>query len=217
MTSSEHGHPLLYPLVFSRALLHDPMIVVLQLVLVVVSFPVCRTSAVLLAFFVGLFVPLLSNFLPIKRALSRTLRDSLDIYHQVHTETQVRMVKLANLGLSPWQIALSIMMIGETHWETQKGECLNDGMQKRRTTLMCCDGFSVMCDCVRVVSGFMVYYMIPYSFTFDNMRLFLSILTIILLGMVMGFCLVATAVQVSEREHPHERRRRSRRTWRLDG
>jgi hypothetical protein len=47
----------------------------------------------------GLFIPLIANIVPIRRALGKTLRDSLDITHQSNNETNVRMIKLAELGL----------------------------------------------------------------------------------------------------------------------
>lgn len=40
-----------------------------------------------------------------KRALSRTLRDALDIYHQIQSEITVRIIKLEKMGLSPWQFS----------------------------------------------------------------------------------------------------------------
>lgn len=39
-------------------------------------------SAIGLSIGLGLFIPLASNILPIVRALSKTLRDSLDLYHR---------------------------------------------------------------------------------------------------------------------------------------
>lgn len=54
----------------------------------VVSFPVNQMSyvlgwaAIVIPIALGLFIPLFSNILPIRRALSRSLRDSLDIAHQ---------------------------------------------------------------------------------------------------------------------------------------
>ena len=45
-------------------------------------------------------MPLLSNILPIMRALSKTLRDSLDLYHRVVDEITISVVKLEKLGLS---------------------------------------------------------------------------------------------------------------------
>lgn len=104
----------------------------------------------------GLVLPLVSNIAPIQRALSRTLRDSLDVYHQVFSETTVQMIKLENLGLDMWQIGLAIVLI---------------------------------------VIGFVVYYLIPLAFTFNNLPLFFGILNGILLGMVLGAAAVASTLQ----------------------
>ena len=68
-------------------------------------------SAVLLAVVVGLVMPLLANIVPISRALSRTLRDSLDVYHHVVSDVTVRIIKLADLGLDLWQTALAVLMV----------------------------------------------------------------------------------------------------------
>lgn len=46
-------------------------------------------SAVALAVCLGIFIPLISNVLPIFRALSKTLRDSLDLYHRVLNEVLI--------------------------------------------------------------------------------------------------------------------------------
>ena len=59
----------------------------------------------------GLLMPIVSNIAPIQRALSRTLRDSLDVYHQASQQIDVKMVKLESLGLNPWQIACALMMV----------------------------------------------------------------------------------------------------------
>ncbi len=88
--------------------------------------------------------------------MSRTLRDALDIYHQVQSEVTVRVIKLEKLGLSPWQTAAALLMI---------------------------------------IMGFIVYYVIPYSFTFQNLTLFFGILTMILLGMLFGLSLIGQTLQ----------------------
>ncbi len=113
-------------------------------------------SAIVLGVVVGLVMPVIANIGPIRRALSRTLRDSLDVYHQTQAETSVKVAKLKGMGFSTWQIVLSALLI---------------------------------------VAGFLVYYMIPYAFTFSDFALFLGILNVILLSMVIGLCLVATTVQ----------------------
>ncbi|KNC51045.1 uncharacterized protein AMSG_07026 [Thecamonas trahens ATCC 50062] len=61
---------------------------------------------------IGLIVPLLANWVPIRRALSSTLRNALDVYHQTNSETVVRVIKLESLGLSGWQTALAVTLVG---------------------------------------------------------------------------------------------------------
>lgn len=114
------------------------------------------TYASFVPILLGFFIPILANIIPIRRALSRQLRDSLDIAHQSMNDTTVRMIKLAELGLEPWQTMLSVLLI---------------------------------------VCGFIVYYVIPYSFIFSNLPLFFLILNVILLGMLFGLCMVASVVQ----------------------
>ncbi len=46
-----------------------------------------------------------------------------------------------------------------------------------------------------VVVGFVVFYVIPYSFAFRNFALFLGILNAILLGMLFGLAILASLVQ----------------------
>ena len=38
-------------------------------------------------------------------------RDSLDVYHHVISDTTVRVIKLAELGLDPWQTLIAIIMV----------------------------------------------------------------------------------------------------------
>ena len=49
----------------------------------------------------GLLIPLISNYLPIRRALSKTLRDSLDLYHRAVNGIVVTVMKLEKMGISP--------------------------------------------------------------------------------------------------------------------
>jgi len=68
-------------------------------------------SAIGMAVIIGLIMPLVSNIFPIQRALSKTLRDALDVYHASTNETSVTFVKLENLGIELWQTALAVMMV----------------------------------------------------------------------------------------------------------
>lgn len=69
------------------------------------------TAAVLLGLGLGVAMPLVANVLPVRRALSNTLRDSLDLYHQVVSDVTVSMTRLENLGLSAWQTMLALFMV----------------------------------------------------------------------------------------------------------
>ena len=112
-------------------------------------------AALALGIVLGLVLPLLGVTVPIRRALTKTIRDALDVYHNVTFDTKLTIMKLEDLGLSPTQTVLSIMM---------------------------------------VVIGFMVYYMIPLSFTFSRLDLFFRIMTVILLGMVCGLVFLSLVV-----------------------
>ena len=68
-------------------------------------FPLYLTLAI------GLIVPLVANWVPIKRALASTLRNALDVYHQENTDTTVKVVRLESLGLSAWQTSLAITLV----------------------------------------------------------------------------------------------------------
>jgi hypothetical protein len=50
----------------------------------------------------------------VQRALSKTLRDALDVYHVANSETSVSFIKLEDLGIEMWQTALAVMMVGVT-------------------------------------------------------------------------------------------------------
>lgn len=64
-----------------------------------------------LAVGVGLLIPFIALILPIKRALSKTLRDALDIYHSLSSDTSVTFTYLQDVGLSPTQTALSVLAV----------------------------------------------------------------------------------------------------------
>lgn len=68
-------------------------------------------SPVATAFALGILMPLISNIVPISRALSGTLRDSLDVYHHVVNEMTVRMIRLSEIGLDMWQTVLAVLLI----------------------------------------------------------------------------------------------------------
>eukprot|EP01062_Namystynia_karyoxenos_P016903 TRINITY_DN16223_c0_g2_i1.p1 TRINITY_DN16223_c0_g2~~TRINITY_DN16223_c0_g2_i1.p1 ORF type:complete len:1302 (+),score=431.16 TRINITY_DN16223_c0_g2_i1:222-3908(+) len=46
-----------------------------------------------------------------------------------------------------------------------------------------------------VLAGLMVYYLMPYAFIFDDLPLFFWMLLVILLGMLLGLCMISSALQ----------------------
>eukprot|EP00002_Diphylleia_rotans_P012112 TRINITY_DN2372_c0_g1_i2.p1 TRINITY_DN2372_c0_g1~~TRINITY_DN2372_c0_g1_i2.p1 ORF type:complete len:590 (+),score=61.92 TRINITY_DN2372_c0_g1_i2:617-2386(+) len=56
-------------------------------------------------------------------------------------------------------------------------------------------GWQTSSAIIMVIMGFVVYYLMPLAFTFNNLALFLSLLNAILLGMVLGFALISQTVQ----------------------
>jgi len=72
---------------------------------------IMSASAALLGVFLGLMMPLGSNIWAIKRALGKTIRDSLDIFHTGINDVMVKIVKLENFGVSPFEIILGITLV----------------------------------------------------------------------------------------------------------
>lgn len=56
-------------------------------------------------------MPLLAILLPIKQALGKNLRTSLDLNHRSNNEKSVTVQKLEDLGLSPNQTLVGIMLV----------------------------------------------------------------------------------------------------------
>lgn len=60
---------------------------------------------------IGLFIPMLALFIPMKRALSKTLRDALDRYHTSTNDLKVTIMKLQNIGISATQAYVSLLLV----------------------------------------------------------------------------------------------------------
>lgn len=113
-------------------------------------------TAVAYGIVVGMMFPALANIQPIKKALGKTLRDSLDMYRKSSGEASVLFTKLEELGISPGQTALSLML---------------------------------------VLFGFIVYYLVPYSFIFRDFALFFLVMNQILIGMQVGTSILSIFLQ----------------------
>lgn len=68
-------------------------------------------SAAALGICLGGIMPLLSNIWAIKRALGKKIRDSLDVFHTGINDVMVKVVKLSNWGLSPFELSLGITLV----------------------------------------------------------------------------------------------------------
>lgn len=67
--------------------------------------------SLILGFSIGLIMPIISNVFPILRALSKTLRDSLDLFHREINIFRVRVMKLEKLGVSLYQSLNAVVLI----------------------------------------------------------------------------------------------------------
>jgi len=69
-------------------------------------------SALVLGAVLGILIPIVSNYFPIKKALSKSLRDSLDLLHRSIGEVSVTVQQLEKLGISFNQTICAITLIG---------------------------------------------------------------------------------------------------------
>lgn len=68
-------------------------------------------SAAAIGISVGIIMPMASNIWAIKRALGKKIRDSLDVFHTGVNEVMIRIIKLSNFGLSPFEIVLGVTLV----------------------------------------------------------------------------------------------------------
>lgn len=64
-----------------------------------------------LALCMGLLMPVVANVVPIKRALSSTLRDALDIYHKAVQAVSVTVKRLQDVGVNRSVLVLSVLVV----------------------------------------------------------------------------------------------------------
>lgn len=69
------------------------------------------TSALVLGVGIGFFIPTFGIVGLVKRALTKTLRDALDIYHHVVSDAKVKIQKLEDIGMSLPEMLISIIMV----------------------------------------------------------------------------------------------------------
>jgi hypothetical protein len=68
-------------------------------------------GALILGSVLGLLLPFVANVLPIKRALGKNLRESLDMYHRSVNELQVSIKRLEEMGFSLNQMIVAVLLV----------------------------------------------------------------------------------------------------------
>ena len=70
-----------------------------------------QPSAIILGVVIGIVMPLVGVILPIRRALSQTLRDALDVYHNVMNDSIIRVQRLESMGASVSETIVAIVLV----------------------------------------------------------------------------------------------------------
>ncbi len=68
-------------------------------------------SAVSVSIVIGVLMPLFANIVPISRAFSSELRDSLDVFHNTVNDVTVKIAKLSEMGVSLSQTCIAVLCI----------------------------------------------------------------------------------------------------------
>ena len=70
-----------------------------------------QPAAIILGVLLGVFMPILGVIIPIRRALSQTLRDSLDVYHNTVNDSIIKVQRLENIGASATETVIAILLV----------------------------------------------------------------------------------------------------------
>ena len=70
-----------------------------------------QPAAIILGVLLGVFMPILGVIIPIRRALSQTLRDSLDVYHNTVNDSIIKVQRLENIGASATETIIAILLV----------------------------------------------------------------------------------------------------------
>jgi hypothetical protein len=70
-----------------------------------------KERTIFLGLALGIFLPLMSNIIPMKQALGNSLRNALDQFRSGVDEFEVQMVRMANFGISVDQLIISTTLL----------------------------------------------------------------------------------------------------------
>lgn len=68
-------------------------------------------KAIVIPVALGVVIPLVANIVPIRRVLSNTLRDALDLYHSSTNEVTLSIKRIESIGVNPTVLVLSVLMV----------------------------------------------------------------------------------------------------------
>ncbi len=163
-------------------------------------------------------MPAVANVIPIRRALSSTLREAIDLYHQTFSDVTVVVTRLEKIGLSLPQVRACPAALARVYSRTHTlphshfFSCERHvGIVDTTVCRVCFRVDTTVCRvCFRaqfsiafllIVMGFTTYFLVPLAFVTGNFVIFLSILSSILLGMLLGLTLISQALQVTVELH----------------
>jgi hypothetical protein len=69
------------------------------------------TTALILGILLAIFMPFITNLTTVNRALSKKIRDSLDVFHSAASDTVVKIQKLTDFGVSLFQVSLGLILV----------------------------------------------------------------------------------------------------------
>jgi len=111
MSSASFSVPgILIGLVAASAL-HGLLLLVFFLLTATAIPPTMSTGAWVLGLTLGVVMPACAIVVPIRRALSSTLRDSLDLYHQTINQVTVTLRRLADVGISATESVIAVVLV----------------------------------------------------------------------------------------------------------
>lgn len=138
------------------SVLHAGLLLTFYLLTNTVLSPTLSAGGWLIGILLGIAMPSVANVVPIRRALTSTLRDSLDLYHQTINQVTVTLRRLADVGISATESTIALVL---------------------------------------VLVGFTTFYVLPLSFATGQFSIFLAILSVVLVGMLLGLSVLGATVQ----------------------
>lgn len=69
------------------------------------------SASISIGVFLGIFMPIFTNIFTVKRALSKQIRDSLDIFHTGANDVIIKIIRLEDYGISLFSTSLGLILV----------------------------------------------------------------------------------------------------------